>query len=333
MRLRTIIACLLILSSCSRGFERIGTERRDGYTCSLVSYTAGGDRVQAYLLEPSGKGPHPAVVLLHDHGARFDIGKEKLVRPLAGAPAHIKASSEQWIRDNFDGEALGERFAREGYVVIVPDMLYWGSRSTGACQRWSRAVYGSEPLGKEELRALKTEVYEGQRAVYDSLAAGGIVWALKTLDEDCAAASLLAGLPSVDPSRIGAFGWSMGAHRCWLLTARSADVGAGCALSWMTLKSLQKQPYPASEYSMLIPQLREKHDFPDIASFLRPKPFLFLSGTADKLFPAAAVDSCYRRMHELYGDAPGLTTEFFDGPHHCGTAVQDRILSWFRENL
>lgn len=72
-------------------------ECREGYTCKLVEYNAvGQERVQSYLLVPDGacaEKPRPGLVLLHDHGARFDIGKEKLVRPLASAPQHIQASA------------------------------------------------------------------------------------------------------------------------------------------------------------------------------------------------------------------------------------------------
>ncbi len=334
-KLATYILLAALALSCSKNhgdIKILESEQRDGYTCHLIEYPVNEDIVSAYLLEPDGAGKRPALVLLHDHGARFDIGKEKLVRPVECAPENIKMSSEQWIQANFDGTWLGDRLAKEGYVVIVPDALYWGGRSSKACQRWSRAMFGADTLSKDSLKALKKEVYDGQRAVYDSLLARGIVWAQKTLEEDAAAAKVLAGLESVDKERIGAFGWSMGAHRTWLLTAYSEDIKTGCALSWMTLKSLQKQPYSASEYSMLIPELREKYDFPDIASFLSPKPFYFLSGTSDKLFPAPAVDSCYTRMHELYqGD--GLKTEFFDGGHHCGEDIQKRILEWFRDAL
>ena len=314
--------------------KSLESEPRDGDTCHLIEYNVtGGERVQAYLLIPKGEGRHPGLVLLHDHGARFDIGKEKLVKPLASAQEHIQRSSEQWIRDNFDGEWFGDPLAREGYVVIVPDMLYWGSRSTEACRRWSRATFGSESLSPAEIKALKNEVYEGQRAVYDSLAAKGVIWAEQTLKEDAQAARVLAGLKQVDSRRIGAFGWSMGAHRAWLLTAFCDRIKAGCALSWMTLKALQKEPYSASEYSMLIPRLRDKMDFPDIAALLKPKPFYFLSGTEDKLFPAEAVTTCYTRMQQIYGPDSPLLTEFFPGPHHCGSDVQNRIVEWFAHSL
>ncbi len=87
---------------------------------------------------------------------------------------------------------------------------------------------------------------------------------------------LLAALPYVDAGRIGCFGWSMGAHRAWLLAAFCPVVKTGVALCWMTLKRTQAQPPSASDYSMMIPALRERWDFPDIARWLCPKPFLFL---------------------------------------------------------
>jgi dienelactone hydrolase len=287
--------------------------------------------IQAYLLEPDGDGPFPGLVLLHDHGARFDIGKEKLVKPLPSQPDNILRSSRQWIDTHFDGVWLGDALAAAGYAVIVPDMLYWGSRSSDACRRWSRAVYGSDSLSKSEIKALKTEVYEGQRAVYDSLYACGSEWAWQTMREDSLAAALLASRSRVSPDRIGACGWSMGGHRAWLLAAFCPDIKAGCTVSWMTLKQLQQES--PSEYSMRVEELRSQYDFPDIASFLKPRPYYFLSGDEDHLFPAWAVDSCYTLMHGIYGKDAPLRTEFFHGGHHCGREVQDRILHWFDEML
>ena len=289
----------------------VESEQRNGYTCHLVEYTATeGERVRSFLLVPEGVSadhPAPGLVLLHDHGARFDIGKEKLVRPMASALEHIKASARQWVDSGFDGVFFGDRLASEGYVVIVPDVLYWGERGTR--------------------KGTKKEVYEGQRAVYDSLARRGVVWAEKTLNEDAAAARLLAGLPYV--WTVGCFGWSMGAHRAWLLAAFCPEVQAGVALCWMTLKEAQPSQLSASDYSMIIPSLRKQYDFPDIARWISPKPFLFLSGRTDKLFPQWAVQKAFSQMAGL----PGIETQFFDGGHHCGLAEQDRIIGFLRAAL
>ena len=309
----------------------LDSEERDGYTCRLIEYNAvGTERVQAYLLVPhraSAGRPAPGLVLLHDHGARFDIGKEKLVRPLGNAPEHIKASAAEWVGRGFDGVFFGDRLASLGYVVIVPDALYWGSRRSAACTRWSELRFGG---ADGDLKALKTEVYEGQRAVYDSLQRRGIVWAEQTLNEDSAAARLLGSLPYVNG--VGCFGWSMGAHRAWLLGTFCPEVKCGAAVSWMTLKD--PEPSKASDYSMIIPALRDRYDFPDIARALAPKPFLFLSGTADHLFPEEKVGEAFGRMQRIYEEngVPGaLQAEFFDGGHHCGSGQQERVVKFFGE--
>lgn len=294
------------------------SEQRDGYTCSLIEYNAvGEERVQAYLLVPdcaAAENPRPGVVLLHDHGARFDIGKEKLVKPVASATEAVKSSADQWVVKNLDGVYFADRLASEGFVVIVPDVLYWGSRS--------------------RIKASKKEVYEGQRAVYDSLSRCNVVWAEQTLNEDAAAARLLSRMPYVD--KVGCAGWSMGAHRAWLLTAFCKEVESGAAVCWMTLKETQPAEYSASDYSMLIPALREKYDFPDIARWICPKPFLFLSGTTDKLFPYDATSEAFGRMQEIYKEAGHegkLRTEFFEGGHHFGIPEQDTVSGFLSGNL
>ena len=293
-------------------------EQRDGYTCSLIEYNAvGEERIQAYLLVPecaTAENPSPGVVLLHDHGARFDIGKEKLVKPVAGATDAVKSSAEQWVQKNLDGVYFADRLASEGFVVIVPDVLYWGSRS--------------------RIKGLKKDISEGQRAVYDSLARRNVVWAEQTLNEDAAAARLISRMPYV--SKVGCAGWSMGAHRAWLLTAFCKEVVSGAAVCWMTLKETQPAEYSASDYSMLIPALRDKYDFPDIARWICPKPFLFLSGTSDKLFPYDATAEAYGRMQEIYKEAGHegkLRTEFFEGGHHFGIPEQETVSGFLSGTL
>ena len=125
--------------------ETILSEQRDGYVCSLIGFNVGdGERVRGYLLVPDTASPDskaPAVVLLHDHGARFDIGKEKLVRPLA--QEHIVRSAEQWADRYFDGIFFGDFLASEGFTVIVADAIYWGERSSPEAQEWSRLSFGN----------------------------------------------------------------------------------------------------------------------------------------------------------------------------------------------
>ena len=355
------------------GMRVLEREQRDGYECRLVEFAVddsaydvdgmrvtGKERVRAYLLVPDGasrRERRPAVVMLHDHGARFDIGKEKLARPIYGVlpfgeDDHVAKSSRQWIDKNFDGVYLADSLAASGYVVLVADALYWGERSSEEAQRWSELTYGSADQythesdrmldaksRKAEIKSLKKAVYERQREVYADLQSRGIIWAEKILRDDVASVRLLSGLPYVDSDRIGAFGFSMGAHRCWLLSAFCKEVKCGVALSWMTTLD-GYEGNNASDLSMRIQPMRDRMDFGDIGKYLAPKPMLFLSGETDHLFPKDKVQKAYDKLQAHYSscEADGsdpirpsdaLRTEFFPGGHHCGKYVQSIILQAF----
>ena len=328
----------------------VQSEQREGYECRYVEFDVEkGERISAYLLVPDGasrRSRKPAVVMLHDHGARFDIGKEKLVRPMMsmlpdGSEDHIARSAQQWIDKNFDGVYFADSLASLGYVVLVSDALYWGDRSSADAHRWSELTYGqfgddkdAARARKQEIKRLKNVVYEGQCDVYDSLQRDGVIWAEKMLRDDVASVRLLASLPYVDKDNIGAFGFSMGAHRCWMLAAFCPEVKCGVALSWMTTLD-RSEEMKASDYSMAVMPMREQMDFGDIGMFLVPKPMLFLNGETDHLFPKESVQEAFRKLNSYY-DASGsdaLRTEFFPGGHHCGKDVQRIIVDYLNDNI
>ena len=76
------------------------------------------------LLVPEGTSPAngwPAVLLLHDHGARFEKGWEKVIGP----------KPEPY----YSGMAIGDSLVAHGYVVYCIDALYWGTRRSALTQR------------------------------------------------------------------------------------------------------------------------------------------------------------------------------------------------------
>ena len=326
--------------TCRPEMTVTASEARDGYECRYITFKVSkNERIKAYLLVPDGitdGDKCPAVLMLHDHGARFDIGKEKLVRPIAPVlecndDDHIMKSSRQWVDKNFDGVYLADSLASRGYVVLVADALYWGERSSEDAQRWSELSYGNHDITrslKDSIKVLKNRVYEGQKVLYDELYSRNVIWAEKILQDDIASVRLLKSLPYVDKERIGAFGFSMGAHRCWMLAAFCKDVKCGVALSWMTTLDREER-MKASDYSMAVIPMREQMDFGDIGKYLAPKPMLFLSGTADHLFPKEKVERAYEILRKHYFRTPeALQTVFFEGGHHCGKNVQKTIVGY-----
>lgn len=292
-------------------------EQRDGYKARKLEirlsryYT-----VPAYLLIPDGKGPFPAVNVLHDHGAHLFIGKEKVIRPLACEDSVVVKDAEEWVK-NYEGQYFGDYLAQHGYVVFSSDAPMWGERGQ-----------------KEGPRRDRYDMIAGNMMMY------GIDLSAYMTYDDLRATEYLASLPEVDSQRIGCTGWSMGAYRAWMLSALSDHIKAGAAVCWMVTTDEQLSfRYSRTEnggFANCLPGLRRWLDYPHIASIACPKPMLFINGSQDKLFPVAGVEKAFRIMHEVWqsqdaGDK--IETELWDMPHSCGLRSQQRVLLFFQKYL
>src|SRR5690606_10145817 len=79
----------------------IGEEDRGSYTVrKLVINVTADSRIVAYLTVPKGKGPFPAVLILHSHGGKYAIGKEKEISPFDAAEELRAASEAALVRNN-----------------------------------------------------------------------------------------------------------------------------------------------------------------------------------------------------------------------------------------
>ena len=291
----------------------IGEERRDGYTARKILFNVNAySRITAYLLIPDGKGPFPAVNMLHDHGGHLYIGKEKMVRPFDVDTAVVN-DADRWVEKLYDGQYAGDYFARNGYVVFSADAPMWGER------------------GREEgVDRSKYDIICGNMMML-----GRDLSAFMTYD-DITGTEFLASLPEVDKSRIGCMGCSMGAYRAWMLAALSDKIAAAASICWMTVTDVQmsvkdkKREYGG--FANCIPALRQWLDYPHIASIACPKPMLFINGTRDHLFPVDGTHSAFSTMHDVWRSQnvdSALETELWDVPHSCGKALQQRVLEFF----
>lgn len=285
--------------------HRSGTYSGRTVEFALSRYT----RARGSLLVPHGAGPFPAVLLLHDHGGEFSIGREKTVRPWSD-PGRL-ALATAWTERYYDGRFIGDELAARGYAVLAVDTLGWGDRG---------------PL-----------VHEDQQALAANLLQLGTSLAGLAAHEDIRAAAFLASLPEVDGARVGALGFSMGAYRAWQLSALSDGVRAAAAVCWMTgLKEMMVPGNNAlrgqSAYFMLHPGLNRLLDIPDVASLAAPKPALFHAGGRDHLFTAAGVETAYAKLRAVWDSAGAgdrLTTTLWpDAGHVFTAAMQDDVHTW-----
>ncbi|HIH4734682.1 TPA: dienelactone hydrolase family protein [Klebsiella oxytoca] len=258
--------------------QTLMSEDRGTYRAEKLAFNVTDEnRIAALMLTPKSAGPHPAIVLLHDHGSKFDIGKEKLIRPLRDA-ARL-ASAEAWADKFFSGRFIGDELAQRGYVVIAIDSPGWGDRG---------------PMTYEQQQALASNYFNLGRSL-----AGEVAY------EDLRTVNFVSTLKEVDNKRIGVLGFSMGGFRAWQLAALTDKVAATAAISWFGTWNGLMQPgnnvlRGQSAFYMLHPGLAGHLDIPDIASIAAPRPMLIYSGGQDKLFPAAAVNDAFAKVHNVW---------------------------------
>ena len=292
-------------------------EQRDGYKARKIEirlsqyYT-----VPAYVLIPDGKGPFPAINLLHDHGAHLFIGKEKMIRPLTCEDSTVIKDAEEWLA-GYEGQFFGDYLAKNGYVVFSADAPMWGERGQ-----------------KEGARRDRYDMIAGNMMMY------GIDLSAWMTYDDIAGTEFLAQMPEVDASRIGCTGWSMGAYRAWMLAALSDRITASASVCWMVTTDEQMSfKYDRTEnggFANCIPGLRRWMDYPHIASIACPKPMLFINGKQDKLFPVPGVEKAFSIMHNVWSSQKTddcLETELWDITHSCGLKAQKRVLDFFKKHL
>lgn len=291
----------------------VGEEQRDGYRAlkleiSLSRYYT----VPALLLVPNGKGPFPAVNVLHDHGAHLFIGKEKMIRPLATEDSQVRKDADAWVASLYEGQYLGDFLAQHGYVVLSTDAPLWGER--GRQEGVDRKAY---------------DVIAGNMMMYGVDLCGYMHY------DDIHATDFLASLPEVDSLRIGCAGCSMGAYRAWMLSALTDRVRCGAAICWMTTAdhqlTLRHGRGENGGFANCLPGLRRYMDYPHVASLACPKPMLFVNGRQDKLFAIPGVEKAFTIMHDTWKSqqADGLLeTELWEMPHSCPKAAQQRILEF-----
>lgn len=284
-------------------------DRGTHWARKVVLNITGDSRVLALMTIPKGPGPFPAVLLLHDHGAKFDIGKEKVIEPWE-MPEEKLASSRDWVNKYYGGRFLGDELARRGYLCFATDMLNWSDRGGAG--------------------------FENQQSLASNIMHLGMTHAGLIAHEDVRAAEFLANHAQVDSRRVAAMGLSVGSFRTWQLAALSDHIAAGAAICWMaTTKGLMvpgnNQTKGQSAFVMTHPNLSNFLDYADVASLACPKPMLFFNGIQDGLFPVESAQEAHRKMRTIWesqGAGDKLVTRMWDVPHLYNAVMQDEAFKW-----
>jgi len=282
---------------------------RGTYTARKVVFNLTSDsRVMGLLLVPKGTGPFPAAAMYHDHGSKFDIGKEKMIETFHDDER--LASSQAWSKKFFTDRFPGDELAKRGYVVFATDALGWGDRGG--------------------------MTYDMQQALASNMFNMGSSLAGLMALEDARAAEFVASLPEVDKKEVAAVGFSMGAFRAWQVAALSDAVKAAVVVNWMAtadglMVSGNNQLRGGSAWQMLHPGILHYMDYPDVASLAAPKPMLIFAGEKDKLFPLDSFHAATDKMTQVWkawGAGDKFESKVWPWSHVFYEQEQDYAYDW-----
>ncbi|MFF2245458.1 dienelactone hydrolase family protein [Arthrobacter sp. NPDC058130] len=324
-------------------------ETHDGVTISRVSWQLGfGPRTRAWFLRPAGaSGPLPGVLALHCHAGIKSVGAERLL-PAGAVPGASSAetgagkTNADLQRRFYGGGPLAAWLASRGFAVLAHDTFSWGSRrfELGTTPwRLSAAVEGRKALWREAgVVPSETEEYDAAAAAHEDTvakAAGllGTSFAGMVAHDDLAALHVLAGLPGVDPGRLGTAGFSGGGSRSLMLATVSPRVRA-CAVSCMmtTYRSLFPAYLEAHSWLLQTPGLSRLGEYPELAGRSTADRLLVQYALDDELFPANGMRDADATLRGQL--APGQHTgSFWPGGHAFSTDMQDEAARFLADSL
>ena len=166
---------------------------------------------------------------------------------------------------------------------------------------------------------------------------GRVLYGMMMFDE-YRAMDYLASRPEVDPSRLGAFGMSMGATKAWWLSALDPRVKVCMDVCCLTDYEELIRTHGLNEHGIYyyVPSLLKHFQTSDINELIVPRPHLSVNGRKDPLTPPAGVEKIRARMMPLYrkyGKAEDCHIELFDCAHVELPEMRKLILQWMDQKL
>jgi dienelactone hydrolase len=320
---------------CEPRAEVVSREDRGDYFQERVLFNTTPDiRVPAIVLVPKhAQFPAPAIVQLHDHGGFYLWGKEKLVEDNGENPVLA-----EFKKQYYGGNSTASVLARQGYVVIVIDMFYWGER---------RMILDDDPadwrdrpndISSERIQAFNRRAGQNEDIVGRTIAAAGFTWPGVMFWDDIRTVDYLVTRPEVDKKRIGCVGLSVGGLRSCHLAALDDRIKAAVVVGWMASfpAQLKKHIRYTIGATMLVPGLYRDLDYPDVATLAMPSALLVINGSKDALFDPAGVRASFDKLAACYkkaGIPDKVRTRLYNTPHEFNQEMQAEAWEWLRVHL
>jgi dienelactone hydrolase len=305
------------------------------YTREKVRFNTTPDlQVPAFVLVPKDPPrPLPAVVALHDHGGFYLWGKEKILE----LPDENPVLAE-FRRQYYGGRSIALELVRQGYVVVIIDMFYWGERRMLLDDDPADWRERSSSLSRERVQAFNARAGQNEQLVGRTIYSAGFTWPGVMFWDDVRTVDYLLSRPDVDKRRIGCVGLSVGGLRSCHLAALDERIRAAVVVGWMASFpwQLQRQIRYTVGHTKVVPGLYRYLDYPDVASLAMPAPILVINGSKDALFHLDGVKASFAKLSACYAKAgvpERCRTRLYDTPHEFNAEMQTEAWAWLRQWL
>jgi dienelactone hydrolase len=334
----------------AHGPAAVKVERRwsaEGLAGEEVSYSVGyGPRTRAWVIKPAdADGPLPGVLALHSHDGFKYYGKEKIADGPEPTPAVIAALRSGY----YQGRAFANDLARQGFVVLVPDVFGWGSRRfpmeemPPLIQRLGELSAGTAPPDTVpgevpgNIARYNAAAWHHEHLVEKYCGLLGTTLAAVVACEDRLALQYLRLRPDTT-DHAASIGLSGGGCRSALLRATTGDELTAAVVVGMMASYDSLLDHNVIDHTwMLLPAgLAARADWPDLAACRAPAPLLIQYNREDALFPMAGARAAHDRItaHYAVAGAPdAYTGRFYAGPHKFDAAMQRDAFAWLKAQL
>jgi alpha/beta hydrolase family protein len=269
-----------------------------------------GYRLEHLELDLNGFEPVPAYLLI----------PEKRQQPAPGLlyiHAHggtYEVGKEELIKGRKVLPAYAPVCAAKGLVTLAIDSWCFSGRQHDKDGRTG------------ELDTFKLMLWKGQ-----------VLWGMMMFDE-VQAVTYLASRPEVDPTRIGAFGLSMGSTKAWWLAALDPRIRLCIDLCCLTDYEELIKINNLRGHSMYyyVPSLLKHFQTHQINELIVPRAHLSLNGRQDLLTPPKGVERIRDHLlplYEKYGKKEDCRIELFDCGHEETPAMRKLVGEWLDRYL
>lgn len=322
--------------------ETVSIEQRSGFQIEALKIKGPSNYdIPAWVLAPSGpKRRRPGVVAIHCHSGRYVWGHEKIV-------SHRDDSEAlRQFRERAYGRPYAEELARRGFIVLVIDGFYFGSRrlkpeqmnpatAAPALRQAIADIRKAEPGTVEWLRLIDRTCSEAEHLTAKTIFSTGATWPGLLAWDDRRSLDYFCSRPDVDPKRIGCVGLSIGALRTGHLIATDPRVRVACVTGWMTEFRLQLRNHLRNHTWMIyVPGLYEQLDLPDAVGLHAPGALLVQQCARDALYPMSAMQGAIAKLEKIYkkaGVPDRFRGTFHDVPHSFTPPMQEEAFAWIEK--